>query len=43
MLDPRYTTLAELLVNHSCRLKPGEHLLIEAFDAPDLLVFEYRT
>lgn len=40
MPDPRYTTLAELLVNHSCRLEPGEHLLIEAFDAPDEMLLE---
>jgi aminopeptidase len=35
MRDPRVTRLAELLVNHSTRLRSGEHVLIEAFDAPD--------
>jgi aminopeptidase len=35
MLDPRLHRLAELLVNHSCRLQPGEKVLIEAFDLPD--------
>jgi aminopeptidase len=38
MLDPRMTRLAELLVQHSTRLQPGEHLLIESFDAPDAMV-----
>lgn len=33
-MDPRYTQLAELLVNYSCRLQKGEHILIEAFDIP---------
>ena len=34
-MDPRYQKLAELLVNHSCRVKPGEHLLLELFDGPE--------
>jgi aminopeptidase len=38
MTDPRYQRLAELLVNHSTDLQPGEHLLIEAFDLPDAMV-----
>ncbi len=29
MMDPRVTTLAHNLVNYSCRLKPGEKVLIE--------------
>jgi len=33
-MDPRIVKLAELLVNHSCRLQPGERVLIEAFDLP---------
>ena len=33
-MDPRYTQLAQLLINHSCRLQKGEHILIEAFDIP---------
>jgi aminopeptidase len=34
MLDPRVTTLAELLVNHSTELQGGQNILIEAFDLP---------
>lgn len=34
MKDPRYTDLANILVNHSCRVAPGEKVLIEAFDIP---------
>jgi aminopeptidase len=34
MKDPRYTDLANILVNHSCRVAPGERVLIEAFDIP---------
>jgi aminopeptidase len=34
MKDPRYTTLANLLVNHSMRVQKGEKVLIEAFDIP---------
>ena len=33
-MDPRYQRLAELLVRHSCKVQPGEHLLLELFDAP---------
>lgn len=35
MNDPRIDRLAELLVSHSCRLQPGENVLIEAFDLPE--------
>jgi len=35
MNDPRLDRLAELLVSHSCRLEPGENVLIEAFDLPE--------
>jgi aminopeptidase len=35
MLDPRIEKLATLLIDHSCRLTPGEKVLIEAFDLPD--------
>ncbi|NOX56825.1 MAG: aminopeptidase [Planctomycetes bacterium] len=38
MDDPRIKQLAELLVNHSCRLQPGQTVLIEAFDLPDPLI-----
>ncbi len=34
MNDPRFATLASTIVNHSCQLKPGENILIEAFDIP---------
>jgi aminopeptidase len=35
MPDPRWDTLAEILVNHSTRLQAGETLLIECFDLED--------
>lgn len=34
MTDPRTHDLAELVINHSCGLKPGESVLIEAVSAP---------
>ncbi len=34
MKDPRFTTLAQLLVRHSCEVQPGERVLIEAYDIP---------
>ncbi len=34
MIDPRIERLADLLIGHSTKLQPGEHLLIEAFDTP---------
>lgn len=34
MLDPRITKLARVLVSHSCRVAPGEKVLIEAIDVP---------
>ncbi len=40
MIDPRVTKLAEMLVNYSCKVQPGEHLLIEAFDLPEEMVIE---
>ena len=36
-MDTRYQKLAELLVRHSCQVKPGEHLLLELFDAPEAM------
>lgn len=33
-MDPRYTQLADLLINHSTALKAGENILIESFDIP---------
>lgn len=40
MVDPRQTRLAELLVNYSCALKPGEKVLIEAIDVPHEMTVE---
>ncbi|MBV9491236.1 MAG: aminopeptidase [Verrucomicrobia bacterium] len=34
MTDPRFAALADLLTRFSTSLEPGEHVLIEAFDAP---------
>lgn len=34
MTDPRMQKLADVLVNYSCAVKPGENLLIEAIDIP---------
>src|SRR5262245_57356703 len=34
MKDPRFTQLAKLLVSHSCRVEPGDKVLVEAFDIP---------
>jgi aminopeptidase len=34
MKDPRFTELANVLIKHSCRLQPGEKVLIEATDIP---------
>jgi aminopeptidase len=34
MKDPRFNDLARLLVHHSMAVKPGEKVLIEAFDIP---------
>ncbi len=35
MNDPRLFRLAELLIDHSCQLRAGENVLIEAYDLPD--------
>ena len=35
MQDPRIQRLAETLIDHSCQLKPGQKVLIEAFDLPE--------
>src|SRR5262245_30840161 len=35
MHDPRIDKLADLLLDHSCRIEKGEKILIEAFDLPD--------
>ncbi len=44
MKDSRYTQLAKVLVSHSCRVTPGDKVLIEAFDVPtDFTVELIRT
>jgi aminopeptidase len=35
MRDPRIDKLAEVLLDHSCRIAKGERVLIEAFDLPE--------
>src|SRR3954469_5162248 len=35
MPDPRWDSLAEILINHSTRLAAGETLLVECFDLED--------
>jgi aminopeptidase len=40
MLDPRYTKLADLLINYSCSVQRGETVLIEAIDVPHDFVKE---
>ncbi len=35
MQDPRITTLAKTLLDHSCRIQAGETVLIEAIDLPE--------
>jgi len=38
--DPRHVQLAKTLINYSCDLKPGEHILIEAVDIPNSFTCE---
>jgi len=38
MRDPRRVQLAKTIVRHSCRLQPGETILIESFDVADGLL-----
>ena len=40
MIDPRMTKLADVLINYSVELKPGENILIEAIDAPHEMTCE---
>jgi aminopeptidase len=35
MTDPRWEKLADILIDHSLKLKPDETVLIECFDLPD--------
>jgi len=38
MQDPRLETLADVLINHSTQLQPGETVLIEGFDMPEEMI-----
>lgn len=38
MADPRYAELADVLVNYSCAIRPGEKLLIDSIDGPHAIV-----
>lgn len=40
MIDPRMTKLADVLINYSTEMKPGEKILIEAIDVPADIVCE---
>lgn len=40
MADARIVKLANLLINYSTQLQPGEHILIEAFDLPEDMIIE---
>lgn len=40
MRDPRMTSLADLLVNYSCRISAGEKVLIESLDTPESFTIE---
>lgn len=40
MTDPRITELANGLVTHSCRVQPGEHVLLDLCDTPDEIGIE---
>jgi len=38
MADPRFDSLAEVLTSHSTKLKKGERVLLDAFDAPQEMI-----
>lgn len=40
MIDPRITKLADVLINYSTALQPGENVLIEAIDVPENVTCE---
>jgi len=40
MRDPRNARLAQVIVHHSIRLKPGEAAMVESFDLADGLVLD---
>jgi aminopeptidase len=41
MKDPRFTKLAKTLVQHSMQVKPGDKVLVEAFDIPTDFTVEF--
>lgn len=40
MTDPRYTKLANLLINYSTRVKKGDRVLLDITDVPDEMSVE---
>lgn len=40
MTDPRFTKLAHLLINYSCRVKKSDRVLIDVTDIPDEMAVE---
>lgn len=40
MIDPRINKLAKILINHSCALKNGERVLVEAVGVPKTILLE---
>jgi len=40
MTDPRFTKLASLLINYSCRVKKGDRVLMDVTDIPDEMTVE---
>lgn len=40
MTDPRFTKLADLLVNYSCSIQKGENVLIDTTDVPEAFTIE---
>ena len=40
MTDPRFTKLAQLLVNYSMELEKGEKVLLDMIDVPDEFTVE---
>lgn len=38
MFDPRMKKLADLLIGYSCKVQPGERVLVDAFDIPPEMV-----
>ena len=44
MHDPRLDKLADILTNHSTKIKPGEYVLIEGFDIPqEMIIAQIRA